>query len=220
MKNPYIQDPKGLKLKNKLIRPVSNERGITLVIVMLLSVVALLIMSALIYMVESGSEMSGMQKRYATALDAGMGGVGMVKEFIDTQDTQGTPFLNGISLQFTAEGSNCSSIKLTEPTADWGGCNSSVVLNPSDLPGSPTASYDMYATLGKYTVYAKIVDTVQGNTAQGEGLVQTGVVASNSGQTPVQAEPYLYTLEILSQGKNAQGTNLPERAKLSAVYEY
>ncbi len=185
----------------------------TLVIVMLLSVVALLIMSALIYMVESGSEISGMQKRYSTALDAGIGGVGVAKEFIDTG---GAPNLNNINFTLTGEGQACSNIKLTNATGTWpANCDSSVTLNPLNAN-----SYDMNATLGTYTVYAKIVDTVPGNTAQGEGLVQTGVVASNSGQSPVQQEPYLYTLEILSQGKNAQGTSLPERAKLSAVYEY
>ncbi|MDA8088205.1 MAG: hypothetical protein M0Z75_16095 [Nitrospiraceae bacterium] len=204
-----------MKEIRKLIRPICNESGLTLVIVMVLSVVALLMMSALIYMVQSGTEISGMQKRFTTAVDAGMGGVDVTRQFIDTQGSP--PNLGAINFKLTTEGSNCSTIKLTKPTSAWGVCNSSVVLNPADSPNSANASYDMTATLGQYTVYAKIVDTVPGNTAQGAGLVQTGVVASNSGQTPVQAVPYLYTLEVLSQGTDQ---SLRERSKLTAVYQY
>ncbi len=205
-----------MKEIRKLIRPICNESGLTLVIVMVLSVVALLMMSALIYMVQSGTEISGMQKRYTTAVDAGMGGVDVTRQFIDTQGPP--PNLGAINFKLTTEGNACYTAKLTNATGSWpAGCNSSVVLNPADSPNSANASYDMTATLGKYTVYAKIVDTVPGNTAQGAGLVQTGVVASNSGQTPVQAVPYLYTLEVLSQGTDQ---SLRERSKLTAVYQY
>ncbi len=211
-----------MKKFRKFIKPAGNESGMTLVVVMLLSLVALIITSALIYMVQSGTEISGMQKRYATALDAGMGGVGVAKEFIDTRGVPGgMPGFANVNFQLTTEGLVCSTVKLINATASWpANCSSSFTLNPSDNPNSGNASYDMTANLGNYTVYAKIVGTVPGNTAAVSGLCKTGVVASDSGQVSVPAVPYLYTLEILSQGKNAQGATLPERSKLSAVYQY
>ena len=188
----------------KLIKHIKNERGMTLVIVMVLSVVALIIMSALIYMVQSGTEISGMQKRYTTALDAGMGGVGLQKELIDTM---GSPNFQGITTNIPNQA--CVTAKLANATgAGWAGCSNSVTLDPLNA-----ATYDMRATLGSYTVYTKIVDTIPGNTAQGTGL--SDPTASRSGHISVQAMPYIYTLQVLSLGT---GTN--ERSKLSAVYEY
>ncbi|MDA8089000.1 MAG: hypothetical protein M0Z61_02075 [Nitrospiraceae bacterium] len=197
----------------KLINPINNERGLTLVIVMVLSVVALLIMSALIYMVQAGTEISGMQKRYATALDAGMGGLSMEKQIIDTLGIPG--FQAGFPFQFSAEGNACTTAKMTLPTGSWpASCSNSITLNPNDNPNSNNASYDMVATLGNYKVYAKIVDTIPGNTGQAAGLVKTGVVST--GDITVQAMPYIYTLAVLSMGNN----NSQERSKLSAVYQY
>ena len=53
---------------------IDSESGIALVLVLVISVIALAIMSALIYMLTSGTQISGMQKRYRTAQEAGLGG--------------------------------------------------------------------------------------------------------------------------------------------------
>ena len=59
-----------LEMKNEKL----NEKGIALVMVLILSAIALAIMAALVYMLISGTQISGMQKRYRTALEAGVGG--------------------------------------------------------------------------------------------------------------------------------------------------
>ena len=51
-----------------------NNKGIALVMVMILSLISLAIMSGLIYMVTSGTQVSGIEKRYSTALEAGKSG--------------------------------------------------------------------------------------------------------------------------------------------------
>ena len=60
--------------RNDMSGIFSNERGIALVMVLILSAIALAIMAALIYMITVGTQASGMQKRYRTALEAGKGG--------------------------------------------------------------------------------------------------------------------------------------------------
>jgi len=67
-----------------------------------------------------------------------------------------------------------------------------------------------------YRVYAKIVDTVEGNTGGEEGLLGKGVVYAGSGEISVMKIPYLYTIEV--DAENA--TNPSERAKLSILYQY
>jgi hypothetical protein len=74
----------------------------------------------------------------------------------------------------------------------------------------------MTVVLGAYTVYTKIVDTVEGNSGADEGLVKTAVVNAGSGEVTVVSVPYLYTIEILSQST----TNATERSKLSVLYQY
>ncbi len=88
------------------------------------------------------------------------------------------------------------------------------------VPGTST-TYDMKFSLGgslypAYTAYAKIVDTVEGNSGGDEGLIGKGVVSSGSGEISVLSRPYLYTIEV--DAENA--ANPSERAKLSILYQY
>jgi len=194
-----------------------NEKGIALVMVLILSVIALAIMAGLIYMVTSGTQISGVQKRYKTALEAGIGGKDIEYQIIslrmDNPATLENEF-NFINLDVTAS-QTCLNHKLLRPTKDWNAaCNRSLTINPLD-----PNTYDMLFDLGAgptYRVYAKISDTVEGNSGGDEGLVKTGVVLSNTGEVQVMSIPYLYTIEIDSQN----AANRAERAKLSVLYQY
>jgi hypothetical protein len=66
-----------------------------------------------------------------------------------------------------------------------------------------------------YTVYSKIVNTVEGNSGGDEGLWKGGVVSS-SGEITVVSVPYLYTLEVDTENT----TNRAERSKYSILYQY
>lgn len=67
---------------------ISNERGIALVMILILSGIALAIMAGLIYMLTSGTQISGMQKRYKTALEASKGGNDVSNETINLKASQ------------------------------------------------------------------------------------------------------------------------------------
>ncbi len=188
-----------------------NERGLALVVVMIFSAVALAIMAGLIYMVTSGTQISGIQKRYKTALEASSGGAEVIYLMIGQR---GDPGISLSNFSITAS-STCLTDKLNKNTSSWdSSCSSSLTINPSS-----STTYDMTFQLGTspvYTVYTKIVDTVEGNSGGDEGLLKSGVVSTNTGEVTVKSIPYLYTIEIHTENTS----NPAERAKLSVLYQY
>jgi len=220
---------------------VRNEKGLALVMILILSAIALAIMAGLIYMITSSTQISGMQKRYKTALEAGVGGADVTYQFIslrgDSIDTASLiSIFHPINPRITTAGGvsgpgGCSGTdisgstfygleaKLKTPSTSWSSaCDKD---NMSITPGT-TTSYDMRFDLGSslypptYRVYAKIVSTVEGNSAVDRGLLGAGVVGSGSGEVKVMSVPYLYTVEMDAQNL----ANPSERAKLSILYQY
>ena len=181
-----------------------NENGVALILVLLLSAVALTSIAGLLYMLGSVGFVSGQQKRYHTALEAGRGGVEATLQVIADRGTSSVPLTNLVL------GPNLVT-KLSNATSDWGVGDNTSTINPAD-----NTTYDMRFDLGTYRIYSKIVDTVVGNSSVDEGLVNTGVVVDASGQLPVSNIPYLYTAEELVQGQ----TTVSERSKLSVLYQY
>ena len=215
--------------------PSTDEKGVALVMVLVLAAISLLIMAALLYMITSSTQISGMQKRYKSGLEAGIGGAEIAYQVIATRgeptDTaslitllstmnpiittptgcSGTDRFDGTSYTGTTGGLEA---KLMTPTASWTNCNSTMSIDPND-----TTSYDMQFDLGtspnQYRVYAKIVDTVQGVSSPDYGLGGKGVDQSDTNEVR-QGMPYLYTMEMDAQAV----TNPSERAKLSILYQY
>ncbi|MEJ2684536.1 MAG: hypothetical protein P8Z71_09095 [Candidatus Sulfobium sp.] len=197
---------------------LTSERGIALVLVLILSAMALAMMAALVYMLTIGTQASGTQKRYSNALEAGRAGSDMSFDMIAAR---GNLTLQGIAMTMptnvdTATGTPCLTEKLNNDTSTWNNCDSTVAINLNDA-----TTYDWSFQLGdagggqQFTVYAKIVDTVAGNTGGDAGLSKNGVVSS-TGEVPVVARPYLYTMAV-----DAEGTGIrPERARYSILYQY
>ncbi len=206
-----------------------SEKGSVLVIVLVLSAVALAFMTALLYMITSGTRVSGLQKRYKTALDAGEGGGNVFYSLLATRADPTA--LASLNATLTAAGLNYSSTtpwtcigadsqpglaaKLMTPSTSWNAaCDTSLNIDP----GNPD-TYDMKIELGtnaKYDVYAKIVATTDGNTGGESGLLNKGVVSANTGEVAVSPMPFLYAIEVLSQNTS----KVDERAKLSILYQY
>jgi hypothetical protein len=212
---------------------MNSERGVILVVVLILAAVSLMIMTTLIYMITTGTRISGLQKRYKTALEAGLGGADIFYQVIALRGQKAdvssfTATLNTFGLNSavndpaacsgTNSGTSYTGIATKMMTSDitWdvAGCNKSLTIDPGD----PT-TYDMKAELGtttKYNVYAKIVATSDGNSGGDTGLLNKGVVSANTGEVTVQSIPYLYTMEVVSENT----ANPDERAKLSILYQY
>jgi hypothetical protein len=233
------------------MRRLRNEKGIALVMILILAAIALAIMAGLIYMITSGTQISGMQKRYKTALEAGVGGSDITYHLIGLrgEPSSTASFLTALSTISPAVTTACSctgtnrdgisftglAAKLNTPSTSWSSaCNTdSMAITPNTtcspttctngVPGSSstTCTYDLKLDLGAspyptYRAYAKIVDTVEGNTGGDEGLLGKGVVYAGSGEISVVKIPYLYTIEVDAQNPS----NPAERAKLSILYQY
>ncbi len=183
-----------------------GESGIALVVVMLLAAVALAISGGLMYMLARAGYLSGMQKQYKTALEAGVGGTDVAFQVIASGGTLSVP-----SIGLTYTNSANLATKLQTATAAWVGLDNAMTIDPD-----VNTSYDARFDLGNYRVYSKIVDTVTGNSALDMGLQNKGVTSAGTGELVVMSTPYLYTIEVLAQKRN----NPSERAKLSVLYEY
>ncbi len=188
------------------MRRFRNESGIALVVVLLLMMVALAMTGGMLYMLARAGYMSGMERRYKTALEAGIGGTDVTLQMIAGRGVLSMQPGNDLVINASLAS------KLDTATASWGaGVDRSLRISPDNV-----ASYDARFDLGDYRVYTKIVDTVPGNSGADEGLLKSGVVNAGTGELVVVSMPYLYSVEILSQNR----TNPNQRAKLSVLYEY
>ena len=217
MKLFKIQKPKTDAFELCTHSILSDNKGIALVMVLIISLISLVIMSGLIYMVTTGTQVSGIEKRYRTALEAGKSSIDIAYQVFSSRGANPFTAVEGapISFSITSPGT-CLTNKLNNATVDWdAACDTSLTIIPAT-----TTTYDMafqiVGTSLDYSVYAKIVDTVEGNSSGDEGLVKTGVVISNSGEVPVMHIPYLYTVEIASENTN----DPTERTRLSALCQY
>ncbi len=196
-----------------------NEKGIALVMVLILSAISLAIMAGLVYMVVTGTQISGGQKRYKTALEAGISGKDVAYQFIDSRDT--TFSIPGIGFLFSPTFIDaCKIAKLyTEASStNWASCSDYTKTSSINIDINDPNTYDMQFDLGTiptYTVYAKIVDTVVGNSREDTGLIKGGVVWAKTEIHP-QPKRFYYTIEV--DAENA--ANPAERAKLSILYQY
>jgi hypothetical protein len=213
-----------------------SENGVVLLMVLILSAIALAIMTALIYMITIGTQTSGMQKRYRTALEAGIAGSDVLAQVIEARGdiSSLTALSPNITVPAACTGTSINSgvpytgiqtkimtsMTGTSGTANWSAsCNSYLKTDPTN-----STTYDLTFNVGnnpQYTVYAKIVDTVEGNTggahSSGSNLHSKGVVATyGSGEIEVMSIPYLYTIEI--DAENASSSS-KERAKLQVLYQ-
>jgi hypothetical protein len=222
-------------------RLLRSDKGIALVTVLVLSLISLAIVAALIFLVTTGSRVSGFNKRYETAREAGYGGIEVIRALIKKQgdlsslkdkldklgsmtssdlkgcDCGDTTDPDNVTLPISND--NCLCRKLCSPTLKTDGSNN---WKTCDKSMDPTSNYDLIFELSglgtDYDVYAKIVDTSLGNTdLSGLNLGGTAVVAS-SGTIAAPPDPYLYAIEITSQDKVYPSRK--ERARLSVLYAY
>ena len=185
------------------MKTLRNEKGFALVFVLILAAIALVMTLGMLMMVSRGSYVSGQQKRYRTAVEAGLGGVGSMLQLIASR---------GIPAGYmTVDNQAILNAKLGTPTTEWIGLDNAITIDPA-----APSTYEMRMDLGGYRVYSKIVDTLEGNSEAGDELLKTGVVNTSSSEVVVVSIPYLYTIEVLSQSQ----TNATERSKFSVLYQY
>ncbi len=221
------------------MKQLRNEKGIALVMVLILSLISLAIVAALIYLVTQGTKFSGEFKRYSTAREAGIGGAEITAALIHNR---GEMNILGLGLTDSCScgdpdvvGDNtfsdgtaipagspyiCLCAKLCDPTYtdatyNWpASCIDGTTFDPTT---GADISFNLSGFGTSYDVTAKIINTTLGNSdLSGEELGGTSVVSSTAGVIPTPPMPYLYRIEINSQNN----ASVLERSRLSVLYAY
>lgn len=192
---------------------LGNERGIALVMALVLGLVGMLMITAILYMVGTGTWIGGSKKRYQTALNASHGGMNFFAREIIQQVVGGTKLSDlgdygGAWAQFISDDDFTKKLTTTGRIGDVG--------YPVDNPDA-TLTFTFTAPTPNMTVNTAVVSTSRGNSGTSSNvLVGGGVVNTGSGTVTPQHIPYLYQTEVQSQS----GVFSRERARLSSVYAY
>jgi hypothetical protein len=182
-----------------------SERGAALLLVIVLSAIALAIMTTVLYMVTVGTQLSGSEKRYRTAHEAGMACIEVLNQTIENQARINLP---GITIVWP---NNSFDAKMASPDLSADGLDTTRTIDPDT-----STTYDVAVDMGNpvYRCFAKMVSKRPGNTQRGYKNVgiKTGVVPGvpQGGQ---QIIPTFYTFFILTQ----KATNASERVKMDLV---
>lgn len=214
-----------------------NERGMALMMALILTLVSLAVVMAVMYFITESMKVSATSRRYKSALEASYGGVEaftreIIPWYIDAaaQNTIASrlqlnnslgslpPVFAGAAPSFSSY--TCMRMKLTQPPSAWGTTACGAAPTSTEATKFPDAVFKLKGPplQPNYIVYAKIVDTQQGNSDMSgmTGLDSGGGVAyGNSGISPMHI-PATYRIETQAQSE----TNPLERAKLSVLYAY
>lgn len=207
-----------------------NDKGIALVLVLILALIGLAIVSALLFMATQSTQISGLFKAYRSAEEAGVGGAQIAAEFVEKNIynavTWGTVANTAAIFTFTGGvGDPCLIQKFTT-TKGWTTASNWTACSSDRISLTPEVGYDLSfitppSSDGRqYTVSAKIVDTVRGNTsesgllASGVKLGGAGVVSASNTITPPPA-PSLYRIDVV-----AWSTASREKAAFDILYAH
>lgn len=183
-----------------------NDKGQALVMVLFFSLIASLMILAVLYMVMRGTAMSGMQKRYQTSLDAGYAGVAVETRFlkqgsykVDDPMLIQTFSVNPVPGTCVYQKLYFSYDRLT--TNGWAGCLANQVSMDAADPGGADvimqvkrADTSVAFKNDQFDVYQKIVDSRRGLTAQRPPGVElpTGVAYGSETGLDLQPQAYFY----------------------------
>lgn len=207
------------------MRLLISDKGVALVTSLLLTLISLAITLALLSFIVAGTKISASHRRYSNSLSAAYGGVDVTtkdlvpKLFAGSGVNVLTSTFSSINLSVQSS-SDCLTQKLFTPTSQWTTAVCGVNATTQNAVIAPDFRFTLNGTTAAthYNVFAKIIDTVPGNSdMSGVADLDPGiaVAGSNPGVSP-QHLPAMITLEV----EGSQGSNPREKADLSVLYAY
>lgn len=219
----------------KLLR---NEKGIALVMVMIIAFIGLAMVSTLLFMLTQGTRISGFQKTFRTTDEAGLGGVQIAAQFIkdNVWNAASGALLQSAVVNFNSP-DQCLIDKLTTTRGEWATSDPAKYFWPNcagdrataiDANLSPDFTFCTNSVncitptdpaVPIFRVDTKIIDTVKGNTAAngiGGQLGGEGVVSGGGTQISPPPNPTLYRIEVQAQ----DAVNPQQKSKYSVLYAY
>lgn len=194
-------------------KTIGNERGMALVMALILGVIGMLMLASVLYVVRTGAWTSGSQKRYQEALASSHGGMNFFAKEIIQRGVEGTAL--------SAMGTYGTMLDQVISNDDF-----NKKLTTSGFVGDgtyPNNTIDMTLTLvseppnPNMLVDTTILRTSQGNSGTSSNvLVGGGVINTSAGTITPQHFPYMFQVDI--QARSAMNTR--ENARLSAIFAY
>lgn len=186
-----------------------NEKGIALIVAIIIAFVILALGSMALYMSTQSTKVSGKFSVYRSSVEAANGAFRETRAilgYIKDNESFTMPF-NMIDNR-----TSCLGYKLNHQSIDWtdsdlikSGCLARTVsLAESTDKDKVINYYDLKYSLGNYYVYLKVVNTSLGNTqSRRGGLTTGGTTSKKEGINTLFAPPapYIYRIEIVSVSK-------------------
>ncbi len=214
--------------RSNLNRPLKNK-GVALVSALIVVSVAAGIFAVIMYYALTGTEISGLQRKYHSSKEASLGAIDVLTKDILPQVMGGSTLSTVVgsltkpsavlpSITVDSSRDTCFSKKLSTATSGWPGgtCDTG-----TDATTNPDVVFNLKGKsnqVSPYVVSLKIVDTVSGNTDTSGVVLDlgSGVVDSASSLIQVQHFPFLYT--IMTDARQQGSTS--ERANIEVLYAY
>jgi hypothetical protein len=217
------------------MQTLKNERGIALVLVLILALISLAMVSSLLYMATMGTRASGAEKFYRTADDAAFGGTRIAVDMI-VNNFDNAVAGGALSAPFAA--TLGSVLNVNQPClrqkfslspgagfANWAACNANERnLDAADTPDM-TFQLSGVTTDGMpnpFNVVAKVVDTIEGNTSgvasssSTSGLSTGGVGGGGAAIVTPQRQSWMYRIEVEAE----DSVNQQERSRYSVLFAH
>lgn len=212
-----------------------DNTGVALVLVLVIIVISAGLLAAIMYYTLTGSEISGLQRKYQVSKEASLGAIDVftrdiIPSLLQNQAiglsgiaaglAQGAGIVNSITADTSRN--TCFLNKLTSSplvsTGTWTGCVADDTnADPTVRPDITFKLLNASGSTRPFDVNLKIIDTVAGNSdMSGISLQGTGVVESGLGTISTRHFPYLYTIEVQGQLENST----TERAEFEILYAY
>lgn len=223
-----------------------DEKGAALITALMLTLLALIVITTALYMMNIATKQSGTVKNYRTALQASYGGSDVIMKDVIPQllmngDALSTASSSTAALILQGVGANfpglsdltigpdyaspsvaaaCITAKLTS-APPWNACASpvSTMSNNSVKPKElPDFKFTVPSAAGaaSFTVYSKIVDTTPGNSDMSGVNLMGAGVADSQNNITPEHIPYVFRVEVQAE----RSTNPNEKSKLSLLYAY
>lgn len=192
---------------------LGNEKGMALVMALVLGLIGMLMIASLLYMAGTGIWTSGSKNRYQTALEASYGGMNFFAKEIIQRGLGGTALsamgnYSGVLTPLITDANFTAKLTTTGDVSDG--------TYPA-ATNDATLTLTFTAPTPNIIVNTAILSTSRGNSGTSStALIGGGVVGNNQGTVTPQHIPYLFQTEI--QAQSVTGTR--ERANLSAIYAY
>lgn len=218
------------------MKPLNNNNGIALITALMFTLLILALILGVLSMVNQGTKTTSSMKVYRNTTEAAYGGAEIVM-----QDVLPRLFTNISTYRIAADYSKTSfntmafgdlmclrQKKSSENTGtNWSACGDKSINSKL----SPDMTFKLVGTNGQsFTVYSKIVDTIQGVTYPDNSVDDSGKVlsflgggvtsgrgGSGMGDGTSLLQRYVYRIEVSSEKTNVANK---ENSKISVLYEY